>query len=292
MTLDLNYILVTPAQNEEKFLPVTINAVINSTKRPIIWIIINDDSQDNTLNILNEYSKKYNFIKFMSLKNLEVNKYFRYSYVCKVGFDYGIEYCKLNEIEWKYIALLDADTKISKNYFENLILNMGKNDKIGISSGTIYSTINNVYVKEKNFGFLPFGTARIWSKKCYFDTDKYEISVNPDTISNIKAILKGWKTIVYPEIIAFQLRETFSANGLWKGYTQLGVGAYYLKFSPFLIIINCFNLLLSKNFIFSIPYLYGYMLSFFIKIPQYNDPLIQYYNKYLRIRNMIRYYLK
>ena len=46
--LGLQYLLVTPAKNEEAFIELTIRSVIDQTKRPVRWLVVSDGSTDST----------------------------------------------------------------------------------------------------------------------------------------------------------------------------------------------------------------------------------------------------
>ena len=45
---NLQYLLITPAQNEEAFLEFTILSVAKQTVRPVRWLIVSDGSTDRT----------------------------------------------------------------------------------------------------------------------------------------------------------------------------------------------------------------------------------------------------
>jgi glycosyltransferase involved in cell wall biosynthesis len=62
-----DFILVTPAKNEEKFLPLVIKLLVRTDKLPIIWLIVDDSSTDGTLKIIKGASSDYGFIKYVSI---------------------------------------------------------------------------------------------------------------------------------------------------------------------------------------------------------------------------------
>ena len=51
------YILVTAAKNEGKNLPELIQSVAEQTIKPLLWVIVDDASTDNTPQILEDASK-------------------------------------------------------------------------------------------------------------------------------------------------------------------------------------------------------------------------------------------
>ena len=55
--MKLEYVLITPAHNEEEFIEKTIQSVIAQTVLPKKWIIVNDGSTDRTEEIVHKYAE-------------------------------------------------------------------------------------------------------------------------------------------------------------------------------------------------------------------------------------------
>jgi len=273
--------MVSPARNEEKFLPRVIKSVNKSSVRPALWVIVDDNSNDRTPNILQDASKEQRYIKTLRLNSMRPRSSFNYSYVCKIGFVYAIQLSREKEIDWEYIFLLDADTIVERTYFYEIINKMKKDHKIGIASGDIYilkkGKIKNIKYSRND----PFGTARIWRRDCFYETNGYSINQATDSISTIKANLKGWKTIRFREPKAYQLRETFSAKGLWKGYISIGEAIYHLRYHPLFVLTIGLSYIINPKFYLIIPYFMGYLVSMIRKEPRIQDEeIVEYYNKW------------
>lgn len=99
--------------NGEKYLKEQLDSIIQQSYKNIEIIICDDCSTDNTINIVNEYITKYDFIKlYRNTNNLGFKKNFEKAiYLCK-GF---------------YIALSDQDDIWDKNKLEVLIDNINDN---------------------------------------------------------------------------------------------------------------------------------------------------------------------
>ncbi len=87
--------IITPMFNSEAFISETINSVINQTYIDWELILIDDNSTDKTLSIVQEFINKHSNIKL--LKN-EIN------YGAAISRNKGIDFAKGN-----FIAFLDAD---------------------------------------------------------------------------------------------------------------------------------------------------------------------------------------
>lgn len=92
--------VIIPVYNVEKYLRNCLDSVINQTLKEIEIICINDGSTDNSLNILLEYSCKYNNIKVINQKNKGL------SITRNVG---------LSVAKGEYIYFLDSDDLIKQD---------------------------------------------------------------------------------------------------------------------------------------------------------------------------------
>jgi glycosyltransferase involved in cell wall biosynthesis len=271
------YLLITPAKNEEQNLPEVARSVIQQTVKPELWVIVDDGSIDGTSHVIETLRAKYSYIQSIRLPQRPRDITFHYSYVCKQGFDYALEYCRKNNLEFEYIGLLDADTVLEENYFGKLLVEFIEDDSLGIASGGIYYDTGGKLSREMTDKNLPRGTGRFWRKECFLETGGYPVEPSPDSISNVKAILRGWKLMQYANIIQIQKRKTSAANGLWNGYVKNGWMAYYLDKNPLMALIN--GLFLSVRFPFYTgpAYFWGYISSAVKKDKKIKDPEIRAY---------------
>ncbi len=285
---DLNrkYLLVTPAKNEEQNLPEVSKSVIGQKLKPELWIIINDGSTDRTSSILEDLHVSHPWIHNIRLPPRPRDITFHYSYVCKQGFDYALEYCKTNNIKFEYIGLLDADTVLEENYFWKLLIEFNKDDSLGIVSGGIYYDNGGKLSQEVTTKKLPRGTGRIWRKKCFLDTGGYQVEPSPDSISNIKALIRGWRVTQYADVIQIQKRKTSAANGLWDGYLKNGWMAYYLGKTPFIAILNVLYFSLRSPYYIGIAYCWGYFGSAIKREKKIKDPEIRAYYRNKGIKSL------
>ena len=64
----IKYVLISPVRDEEETIIKTINSVIQQTILPNRWLLIDNNSIDNTSRIINDFVKNFNFLKFDKLK--------------------------------------------------------------------------------------------------------------------------------------------------------------------------------------------------------------------------------
>jgi glycosyltransferase involved in cell wall biosynthesis len=308
-----NYALVTPCKNEEWNLPNLLKSVMAQTIKPLLWVIVDDGSTDKSGEILDQLNKKHDWIKVIHLKENKEYLGVHYSYVINEGFEYIKKYLNSHHIEWEYIGILDADNIPEPEYFEKIINEFVENPKLGIASGTtceLTENISHILVDKSNkfditspefwvtYPFslikkgietplrtdLPMGSARLWRKKCFIETGgRFENINGPDAISNIRAKIKGWDTIRFPEIKVIE-RSAMSAQGNWYGYKDRGRVNYVFNVPIYVILLKALKYSARKPHYKGIAYLYGYFGSLISKKEQIKDEEIRKYYRSVHLK--------
>ena len=98
--------VIIPIYNTAEFLPRCLDSVLNNTYRELEVICINDGSPDNSLDILKGYAANDSRIRIINQKNAGVS----------VARNRG-----LDEATGEYIAFVDSDDWIHRQYFEILL---------------------------------------------------------------------------------------------------------------------------------------------------------------------------
>lgn len=175
--------VVVPCYKVEKYIRRCIDSIINQSLKEIEIICVNDGSPDDTISILNEYKKKLgNNFKVIDKSN---------EGVWKARFD-GI-----NASNGEYIAIVDSDDYIDRNYLYKLY-SAAKKDKSDIvicGFSRIDNETGKVFSKEMN---------RYEGCSIYMDKNPEDIiSINGALWNKLyKAeLLKNIETLEKPPII-------------------------------------------------------------------------------------------
>ncbi|MBC8392890.1 MAG: glycosyltransferase, partial [Deltaproteobacteria bacterium] len=130
------YSLIIPIYNVAKFLPMCLDSLLQQTVSPTEIIAVNDGSTDDSLQILNSYSKKFPQIKVIHQDNKGV------SIARNVGLAHAIG---------EYVAFPDADDFVESDFYPNL-LKLAVIEKLEVALGNGYYYENN-HCSRKIFSF-------------------------------------------------------------------------------------------------------------------------------------------
>ena len=142
-----------PIYNDEEYLNKSISTVLSQSLDDIELICVNDGSSDASLDILNEFSSKYDFIKVLSQENQGSGK----------ARNYG-----LRESSGEYIGFLDADDiYIDENALEELYETAIKNDADMVSG--------NIKLVNSKGEFSPFAALDYFTDYDVIEPEEYGI---------------------------------------------------------------------------------------------------------------------
>ena len=276
------YLVVSACKNEADNLPKLIQSVVGQTIKPLVWVIIDDGSTDNTPKILEEAKEKYKWIQSIQLKESSRDLGFHLSSVMKKAFEFGIDYCRKNGIDYEYLGNVDGDIILEKTFFEKLINEFEKDDKLGIAgSGTQY-IVDGKIIQPEGGADEPSGGDMLIGRECFEDCGGIQITWGWDGTLKAKAKIRGWKVKRFEHIEALETRRVGSVEGYWKRYMDWGVASYYFNINPIHALIKSVILLRKKPHYIGIAFLMGYLSSFIRRREKIEDEEIRkfYWNKW------------
>lgn len=263
MNNSCNYVLITAAYNEEKYITKTIESVIQQTILPERWVIVSDGSTDRTDDIVKEYASRHDFIRFVR-REKKVGRNFSDKVL---ALREGIQ--MLTDVDYSFFCTLDADVSFDKTYFQAILEKFHKNPRLGIAGGIILDYINDKPFKIiGSLSSVP-GAIQFFSRDCYSSTGGYTTSKfgGIDSILEIKAKKQGWEIQSFPELHIHHHRrigtgDTFPLKARYRN----GIQDYCLG-NPFLFefLKCCYRFQEPPYIIGAVAWFCGYLFSCFRK---------------------------
>lgn len=232
---ELEYILITAARNEERYLEGTIRSVISQTVLPKRWIIVNDGSTDRTEEIVKQFMADYSWIDLLRMPEHR-DRQFAAKVVC---FNAGYEIAK--KIGYDVIGNLDADISFGGDYFEFLLDKFSQIPDLGVGTPFIedgYSSIDNSFEGEKHVA----GGCQLFRRKCFEEIGGY-IPIKGggiDWVAVTTARMNGWKTLSFKERQFLHHRHlgTGESNNISAAF-HYGMKDYFLGGHPLWQALRC-----------------------------------------------------
>jgi poly-beta-1,6-N-acetyl-D-glucosamine synthase len=216
------YVLVSPVKDEEKYIERTIQAVLHQTIKPCKWVIVDDGSCDRTHAIVEEHAREFPWITPVTLETRGGRQ--PGSGIIR-AFEAGYE--AIRDLDFDFIVKFDCDLDFPADYFEQLIAKFQQDDKLGIASGIFLEENRGEWVPLKMPAYHAAGQTKMIRAECFADIGGFVVSRGWDTVDEIKARIKGWKTRHFEEIYFFHLKKEGSGIGFLRTNMMHGE-IYYL----------------------------------------------------------------
>lgn len=249
----MNYYIVIPAHNEQEFISLTLESLVNQTVLPSKIVVVNDNSSDKTADIVLKFAEKYIFIDLIE-KTSEVI-HLPGSKVIQ-AFQTGFE--SLDE-NFDFIVKADADLIFPPNYFETIIKHFQSDDKIGMAGGFCYIEKNGEWVLENLTDKDHIrGALKSYRKETFKQIGGLKPAMGWDTVDELLCKFYNWKVVTDESLHVKHLKPTGANYNKTARYKQ-GEAFYTLGYGLFITTIASAKLAMMKKkpFLF-VDYLQGF----------------------------------
>lgn len=216
--------IVIPAYNEAKYIRATLNSLIAQTYLPTKICVVNDNSTDDTSDILKEYTAGYNFIT--TCKTDFENQHLPGSKVVN-AFYYG-----LNSLDNNYDILckFDADLIFPQNYLESIVKAFSSNSNLGLVGGFCYIQKDEDWILEDLTGPDHIrGALKAYRKECFQEIGGLIPAMGWDTLDEMLSLYYNWELKTIPELKVKHLKPTGHSYHKSSRYNQ-GKAFYQMRY--------------------------------------------------------------
>lgn len=289
----MNYILITPARNEEDFIEMTIQSMITQTNLPLKWIIVSDGSTDGTDDIVKKYLPAYPWIELVRTPERK-ERHFAAKVHC-----FNVGYKRTENIPYDIIGNLDADVSFDPIYFEFLLSKFKDDPSLGVA-GTPYiegrsHSFNDSYVDINHV----HGQIQMFRRQCFEDIHGYTPIKGGgiDWVAVTTARMKGWKTYSFQDLTFVHHRSMGTgSNGVLKARFNYGQKNYFVGGHPLWHLLRSIYQMKNKPYIIGgLLLLWGYLWASIKRMERPVSPeLIKFYRaeQMQRLKNIFHKIVK
>ena len=255
------YIIISPVRNEADYIENTLKSVTSQTILPIEWVIVDDGSTDNTVEIIKNYSKDNHWIKLI---NKNDRGYAEPGRGVMEAFYAG--YQQRESKDFDFIVKLDGDLTFDSTYFEALLEKFEKNSKLGIAGGYCYIEKGTELEREDHPKFHVRGPTKVYRKECWNQIDGLVKHLGWDTIDEVKALYYGWETQSFDDIKLIHHKVTGFKSGKYRWAILLGRADFFVGYHPLFMLAKCVKRLFDEPYLIgSVGIFSGYFSHYFSK---------------------------
>lgn len=237
----MNYYIVIPSHNEEALISLTLQSLVEQTVLPTKIIVVNDNSTDNTAEIVNSFVAKFPFISLVNKTSDAIH--LPGSKVIQ-AFQKGLE--SLDE-NYDFIVKADADLIFPTNYFETIIKHFKSDTKIGMAGGFCYIEKNSEWILENLTDKDHIrGALKAYRKETFKQIGGLKAEMGWDTVDELLCKFYDWKVVTDESLHVKHLKPTGANYNKTARYNQ-GEAFYSLGYGFWITAIASAKLAMMKK---------------------------------------------
>jgi poly-beta-1,6-N-acetyl-D-glucosamine synthase len=231
--------LITPLRDEEGYIEAMIESIIAQSVRPTKWLIVDDGSTDKTPVIVRRYCERFDFIELLQLPPRTERR---------PGGEGAIA-AALNSLDlsqFDFLARFDADLLFENDYFERILAKFVENPQLGIAGGGLYINRNGRLIPEQAPEYHVRGALKMYRRECFNELGGLATYIGWDTIDEVSAWSRGWKTSSFMDIRVIHRRPTGEGMQAVRIYRERGRAEYLTWSHPVFVTFKAARMASTK----------------------------------------------
>jgi hypothetical protein len=255
-------LIVSPVRNEGAHIERVVRAVAAQELPPKRWLVIDDESTDDTLKILRSLEPEIPFLTVIEAAHARPHAGARDRLARAAAprnFNAGLAQCDWRE--FTHVMKLDGDIELPPHYLRTLVERFDADPHLGIAGGVLVEPT-------PQGGMRPIkiprshvhGALKLYTHRCFAEIGGVQERLGWDTIDETYARMKGFGSYSFTDLVSVHLRPLSSADGVLRGRARVGECAYIAHYPPLWVSLRAVRLAATRPRVLSgVAYLFGYI---------------------------------
>ena len=267
-------LVVSPVRNEAAHIERVGLALAAQTRPPDLWVVIDDRSTDETPQILARLAEQLDFMTVLQSPPARDDASKDRLAVAAEARAFNLA---LKEVPWQtftHIAKLDGDIELPPDYFELLLARFAEDPALGLAGGVLREPEGDGWGPQNAASdYHVRGALKCFSRDCLEAIGGIQERLAWDTIDEVYARMRGFKTRTLPELIALHHRPCASADGILRGRARHGRCLYISHYPLSWVALRALKTASERPRVLSgFAFLGGYMWSGLSGVQRVDDP--------------------
>ena len=278
-------LIITPVFNEAAHIEAVVRAMAAQTRPPDEWIVVDDGSMDDTLEILTRASAA---LPLMSVVRAPPT-------VIPAGADRLLHASDARAFNhglrlgsgFTHVGKLDGDIELPPDYYARLLASFRNDPQLGIAGGVLCErSMGSWKVRGDSDLNHVRGAIKLYSRECFEAVGGVREILGWDGVDEVLARMSGYRTRSFQDIVARHHRAAGSAQGRLRGNLRLGRCMYVEGYPPAWIVARSGKVAMSHPRVLSgLAYCAGYVGAAARGVTRFEaDGYRQYLRHELRVR--------
>ena len=252
-------LIISPVRNESAHIERVVRAVAAQALPPCRWVVVDDHSDDGTLEIVRGLEAEVPFLSVMQAPRLSAGALpDRLSRALEVrAFNAGL--ATVDWREYTHVMKLDGDIELPPSYFQTLMARFDADTQLGLAGGVLEEPtatgMHRISIPKTHV----HGALKCYTVECFERIGGMQERLGWDTIDETFARMYGFGTRSYDDLVSVHHRPLASADGQLRGHARHGECAYIAHYPTAWVALRAFKVGTRKPRVLSgLAFFYGF----------------------------------
>ena len=266
-------LIITPLFNEAANIERTARAVAAQTRRPDVWLVVDDGSIDDTFELISSFAEGHPWIRVMRAPQREVERDAADKLALAKearAFNWALAQTGLEG--FTHVGKLDGDIELPPHYFEGLLRHFAADRRLGLAGGKLEEQRGRGWTRCSAPGYHVHGAVKLFTRECFDAVGGIEERLGWDTIDETYARMRGYRTCSFENVTARHHRPWGTADGRLRGSARIGECAHIVRYSLPWVLLRTVKTLGARPYVLSgLWFLGGYVSARVRRRPRLDD---------------------
>lgn len=255
-------LIVSPVRNEGAHIERVVRAVAAQQLTPVTWLVIDDDSTDDTLQILRTLEAEVPFLEVVEARHARPHADARDRLACAAAprnFNAGLALRDWRD--YTHVMKLDGDIELPPHYLRTLIERFDADPRLGVAGGVLEEpqpdgSMRPIKIPRSHV----HGALKLYTRGCFDAIGGVQERLGWDTIDETYARMNGFDSHSFTDLVSIHRRPLSSADGVLRGRARVGECAYIAHYPLLWVTLRAVRLAATPpRGLSGIAYLFGYL---------------------------------
>ena len=225
-------LIVSPVRDEAAHIERVVCAVAAQELRPARWIVVDDQSDDDTLGLLRRLEPEVPFLTVMEAGEQPARPGRDRLALAAAPRTFNLGLAADDWRRYTHVMKLDGDIELAPSYLRELMERFEADPALGVAGGVLVEPRSDGGVRRIS---IPrhhvHGALKCYSRECFERIGGVQERLGWDTIDGTYARMRGFTTRSYTDLVSVHHRPLGSADGTLRGHARHGECAYIAHYT-------------------------------------------------------------
>lgn len=275
-------LIVSPVRNEAAHIERVARALAAQELPPARWIVVDDHSTDDTLELLRKLEREIPFMTVMQAPPQAKLPHARDRLAVAAAprtFNAGL--ATVDWREYTHVMKLDGDIELPPHYLRDLLGRFAANERLGLAGGVLDEPTKDGGTRRIRIPSVHVhGALKCYTRECFAAIGGVQELLGWDTIDGIYARMNDFETRSFEDLVSMHHRPLGSADGTVRGHARHGRCAYIAHYSPSWVLLRSFKVACRRPYgVSGIAFACGYVSAAARRVERVPDPAFRRFTR-------------